>query len=132
MKESAYFWGYGYIKLSVFSLGIKRNLFGEIFLAILFSSEGPNGTILYWPVDNNNDFFLIKISKGFLHISYQFFGKTSVFGNNFIRVDDGYNHLLIIKKRGKKCVLELDHNFIYGNLFQTPIPVLSNYIYLGW
>lgn len=132
MKESAYFWGNGYIKLSIFSLGIHRNFFGEIFLAILFSTDRSNGTILYWPVDNKKDFLIISISNGFLQLTCQFFGYTNLIGNNITRVDDGFNHLLIIKKREKKCVLELDHNVVYGEIIiQKRIPLFSNYIYLG-
>lgn len=133
MKESAYFWGNGYIKLRIFSLGIQRNFYGEIVLAILFSTERSNGTILYWPVDNKKDFLIVSISNGFLQLTSQFFGSKNLIRNNITRVDDGFNHLLIIKKRDKKCVLELDHHMIYGEIsIQKRIPFFSNYIYLGW
>ena len=76
---------------------------------------------------------MISVVNGYLEFSYDLGSGPVVLRSNQVRVDDGQRHSAILKRRGKKGSVEVDHAYVTSDEspgFTTTLSSTGN-IYLG-
>lgn len=118
---TAQFKGDGYLELdsSVLSDSPHQNI---TEIAIKFSTRSPNGLLMwYGPVMGepfvNQDFMSISLRDGHVEFAYRLDGEETVISQEGLPVDNGSEHVVIVKKTLNEGSLEIDHFTEYG---ETP------------
>lgn len=118
LEFSSQYRGNGYVELNSSAL-VKSSDEHDILVAVLFSSNEPNGLLVWYgqpkgEAYNGQDFLALAITDGYLESSFRLDGEETVVKNTNTRVDDGKRHIAVLTRAGNKATLELDNFSVYG------------------
>lgn len=131
------FKGDGYLELDR-SILANTSYQNSTEIAIMFSTNQPNGLLLWYGPENGQafvgqDFMSVSVRDGHVEFAYRLDGEEKVISQDDVPVDNGGNHIVIIKKQFNEGSLEVDHFTEHGESRPGPrmISYLPGSIYIG-